>query len=546
MKRAISAILTASMAFTVLSGCGESSGTLSSSVAESSFTESVSTGGSEEALYYNVGTLPIVNEEITLHVLAKEVADNYSTKDAAMWEYYTEKTGIHFEIEAYSGDEMKTKLTLILSTNQKPDILWQAGIGEADVLSYGQQNILLNLDDYIDKYATYIKEVFEKESDARAAASSSDGHIYALPAYNYSVKYWNNALYMNKNWLANVGMEAPTTLDTLYEVLKAFKEKDADGNGDANNEIPTYETADTDYLFLKLMEAVGFPCIWPHDGDLYSDKDGEVFLIQTTNEYKFLMRYMNKLFSEDLIDPNSYTQSQDELNSKKFSNTYGMRVDVGTIEGPISDMDQYNPDDWTVLQPLTSAVNTTPVTAGLAQYQTCMGAICADTEYPEVAVLFLDWCYSPDASAIMNSEKNYLKFDHSVSDEVQQLIAGKKEAGTETLKKLVGTYGPRWQRREWVDTTSFSTIMQDNIAKCMPYITVGWQNNLKFTDAEAEVISVYSTDLGAALNEWRSFFITGKKNVDTDWEEYLAVVESMHPEKLVEVYQAAYDRYMGK
>ncbi len=546
MKRAISAILSVLMAFTVLSGCGRISPPLSSSGTESSTKEAVSAGNSEEALYYNVGTLPIVNEEITLHLLAKEVADNYSLKDAAMWEYYTEKTGINFEIEAYSGDEMKTKLTLILSTNQKPDILWQAGIGEADVLSYGQQNILLNLDDYIDKYATYTKEVFEKESDAKAAASSSDGHIYALPAYNYSVKYWNNVLYMNKNWLANVGMEAPTTLDELYDVLKAFKEKDADGNGDANNEIPTYETADTDYLFLKLLEAVGFACIWPHDGDLYSDRDGEVFLIQTTDEYKFLMRYMNKLFSEGLIDPNSYTQSQDELDSKKFSNTYGMRVDVSSIEGPVSDMDQYNPDDWTVLQPLTSAMNSTPITAGLAQYQTCMGAICADTEYPEAAFLFLDWCYSPDASAIMNGEKNYLKLDNSVSDEVKQLIAEKKDAGPEALRKLIGTYGPRWQRREWVDPASFSTIMQDNLAKCMPYITVGWQNNLKFTDTEAEVISIYSTDLGVALNEWRSFFITGKKNVDTDWEEYMAVVESMHPEKLVEVYQAAYDRYMDK
>ena len=55
----------------------------------------------------------------------------------------------------------------------------------------------------------------------------------------------------NKEWLDNVGMEAPTNIDEFYEVMKAFRDQDANGNGDASDEIP-FEPSQSDWC-SKIM-----------------------------------------------------------------------------------------------------------------------------------------------------------------------------------------------------------------------------------------------------------------------------------------------------
>ena len=47
-----------------------------------------------------------------------------------------------------------------------------------------------------------------------------------------------NQLFINKKWLDNLGLKVPETYDDLVKVLQEFKDKDANGNGDASDEIP--------------------------------------------------------------------------------------------------------------------------------------------------------------------------------------------------------------------------------------------------------------------------------------------------------------------
>lgn len=67
-----------------------------------------------------------------------------------------------------------------------------------------------------------------------------DGNIYSFMSSVYTQhKSWTIGVqFINKDWLDRVGKDIPTNLDEYYEVLKAFKEMDANGNGDPNDEIP--------------------------------------------------------------------------------------------------------------------------------------------------------------------------------------------------------------------------------------------------------------------------------------------------------------------
>jgi putative aldouronate transport system substrate-binding protein len=67
-----------------------------------------------------------------------------------------------------------------------------------------------------------------------------DGNIYTL-AIALQVSHDDDGdamFFMNKKWVDQVGKQIPTTTEELYDVLKAFKENDVNGNGNKDDEIP--------------------------------------------------------------------------------------------------------------------------------------------------------------------------------------------------------------------------------------------------------------------------------------------------------------------
>lgn len=80
--------------------------------------------------------------------------------------------------------------------------------------------------------------MFEEEPDTLSLAKTYEGEIYALPKFQGKWPDCNGVMFINKTWLDNLGLEVPTTLGELKDVLVAFRDNDANGNGDASDEIP--------------------------------------------------------------------------------------------------------------------------------------------------------------------------------------------------------------------------------------------------------------------------------------------------------------------
>ena len=58
-----------------------------------------------------------------------------------------------------------------------------------------------------------------------AAATAPDGHLYTIPNLNYTDTQFSTVCMIRQDWLEQVGMKSPVTLDQLVEMLYAFKEK---------------------------------------------------------------------------------------------------------------------------------------------------------------------------------------------------------------------------------------------------------------------------------------------------------------------------------
>ena len=96
--------------------------------------------------------------------------------------------------------------------------------------------LFIALNDLIDQYCPNLKAEMAKRPGAEERITAPDGNIYSLPFLGRSGNGWINS-FINQPWLDKLGLEMPTTLDEFYEVLKAFKTQDPNGNGIAD-EIP--------------------------------------------------------------------------------------------------------------------------------------------------------------------------------------------------------------------------------------------------------------------------------------------------------------------
>lgn len=540
LKKLTALFMAAMMVLGCLVGCGNQN-TNTTTQANPEKTDAQTTVGTEDQptetetqSLYNVGSLPIVNEPITLKVLTTDRAAMKGS-DAGIWAWLEEKTGIHFEVESYSADEMKTKLPLIMVTpDEMPDLFIHCDFTAADIVQYGQNGQLLQLDDLIEQYGENIKTMWEETETGYGASVSSDGHVYSVPAMNGEPTYIYYAI--NTRFLENSGIEKiPSTFEEFVDAMLKMRECDANGDGTVGNEL--LWSAVPKVFKRQALGMVGINCYWPWQGCLFDDKDGEVYFVPTSEEYKYLMTNLRKLYAAGCIDPEVFSQSANEYKSKFYQDLtfIGERIDDPENKG-------YTGQSGSAyIPPFTSAVHDEPLIICGADYQINYGSISAYTEYPEICMLLLDYLYTEEATKV--STWGLDGVDHKlVSEDPWRIQKLNDDLALEQGPTCLPM--PKWIKTEWLApaTTTLKQTLADYVNE---YVSFAWQNYINLTQEEADTVSVISADLGLFCDSYFAGFITGEYDIEKDWDQYVKTCEGMMLAELTAVYQTAYDRFMG-
>ena len=145
-----------------------------------------------------------------------------------------------------------------------------------------------------------------------------DGKIYSLPDYAETLHVqYGNKMFCNKALLEELGKEIPTTIDEMYEAMVAFKAAHPEGVAYAactvENSAPwgfltnawtysTFNTGDAGELGLR-----------DHNGTVESILDDE--------EYRAALRFLNKLYTEELLYEGSFTMDGNQMKALLASET---------------------------------------------------------------------------------------------------------------------------------------------------------------------------------------------------------------------------------
>jgi putative aldouronate transport system substrate-binding protein len=202
------------------------------------------------------------------------------------------------------------KMNLLIASGDMPD----AFLGPNDIPS----NIsnFVDLDNFIERYAPNLVELFKARPDIKSKLINADGKIYSLPGDGET--FQNTVpqnLFINKAWLDKVGLPIPKTTDDFYNALKAFKDRDPGGAGrnlvpfSVNNSIGGIQ-----YLFGPFGLLVDLSDRANQNYAMV--KDGKVIFCPAQPAYREGILWLHKLYADGLLDPESFTQTTDQFLSR--------------------------------------------------------------------------------------------------------------------------------------------------------------------------------------------------------------------------------------
>ena len=402
MKKLLALLLAMLLVMTVFAGCAdtaeESSDAPESSKADKESEKEEEKPADDEAEDDSIlnpsGTYPLVKEPVSMTMTLQVGAKDDAPEDMWFFQYYEELTGIHWDVTAVLSDDWAEKKPIMLATGDYTDVFWSTSWTTGEIYNNGKEGTFIDLTPYYDYAPNYVREMDGLEG-SWSYVTTPDGKHYSLASVNNQSFLSESTGQINKYWLENVGMDVPTTLDEFYEVLKAFKEQDANGNGDPNDEIPLsgYFTGSNAMRGI-LLRSFGFVTNGSYTdvGNIALDPNSnrDAVFIPFHPRYKEYLVYMNKLMTEGLLDPDAFTQDESQYKAK------GAEYRLGSImNGYAHDVDNEHLDHYVLLPVAYSADEERVVTQNhlIGYGQWVITDIC---ETPEVAMAWIDIFYLPE------------------------------------------------------------------------------------------------------------------------------------------------------
>ncbi|MBQ7565805.1 MAG: extracellular solute-binding protein [Oscillospiraceae bacterium] len=527
------------------------------------------------------GSLPLVqpgeDNKITIGLIVSANVSDYD--DNAYTKWVEEQTGVDIQFVLFSGStsDVKTQLSLMIASGEKlPDIILGVSLGVSTMKEYGHDGYLTNLASLFSTDAYYTAQALhEQYPDAAAyerkmtqfAANLDDPtthEVYCFPAnFMTPIDAVDNQMWINQDWLDALGLEAPTNPEELYEVLKAFRDGDPNGNGkkdelpmvgvDAkrNNDVIGYILNSylyylPTYKFLVENDTVCCPYDQP--------------------EYREGLIYINKLVSEGLISPMTWTITDGELDS--LINADGdLTVGITATEG--EHFAEGNPSVEAYV-PMDYMDASTPRGGYYPLYDDTIARstyITADCDNPRLAFRLLDF---------MNCGESYLRLRWGEKDVDWEYIPADEHlpghSGGEAKIRILrdGVFqsvnNQTWHWQQTMASEGYWQIYQpvyDGSYNGEIYgdLQKQYENCMKRGQPEQVFYAMLRTEEeDAEFNEWnaelneyvksaRAKFCVGEWDPSDDaaWESYLKELEGLHYYTAwVQIGQNVWDRMYKK
>lgn len=548
VRKFVSILLVLLLVIPLMAGCGKKEGSAATTTTAPKKTTAATTGSA--AL-----------EPIQYTMMGSSGSNHGEWKNMWLFEEIERQFNIRFDITQVSEETWSEKKSTAFATNVLPD-LFASGLSTTELITYGTQGTLLKLNDYLDEYAPDVIALFEKYPEARKASTFPDGGIYTLTGIIKNARELSKCrFWVNTAWAEKLNVPVPTTLDEFYNFLKAVKDGDPNGNGDYNDEIPVVAMyaqnpeaqAYKQDIFIPILTAFGFT------SNRLDVVDGKVIFVPAQPLYKEYLAYMRKLFTEGLLDPEYFTQTDDQRKAKVRQ---GLAGAFGRDAHWLDITEEEIWRQYQSIEPMTSQFNSKKIWPAHDVTTINQFTITSKAKNPERLVQLGNWFFTKEGSLATNCGVENGKWSGGVGGyewttndegvECHKLVYQEDKYDNYndfrdkaiTPRRFPYLSVPGIEIVEWITSLDARQVdLTKNILVCEPYYLATWSNNIKFTAEEASEINLLKTDLDSYIAQMEAHMISGDMDLDK-FDEFVEGLKARGLERYLQICQTAYDRYM--
>ncbi|WP_213586074.1 extracellular solute-binding protein [Paenibacillus sp. J2TS4] len=526
LKRLTSVMLAGVMTAGLVSACGDKGGGGAVSP------EGDKNKGVAEQPAVKTEGFPIVEDPIKLTFFAgKAPSAPANWNDLPVWKKYAEMTNVEVNFQLTPTESLAEKRNLVLSGGDYPDAFHTARLSPVDVMNYGSQGIFIPLNDLIDEYAPHFKKLLEQYPEVKKGLTMPHGNIYSFPTFydpDFKSVIIGQKLWYNQSFLDQLGMKEPETTDEFYEYLKAVKT--------LNPSYIPYAASNYGSLLDEVKGAWGLGNRGTaHRMDI-DPETKELRYIPASPQFKEVLEYMNKLYTEGLFVDNLLTIKGPEVNALMDEGIVGSSVTNSPHAISGVNIEHF------VGAPVLKGPHGDQVFSRARPSLIDLGAfvITDKNKHPEATVRWIDYFYSEEGSKL---------FFMGIKDESYvEKPDGTLEYTEEYLKEpskyvsFAGGFYPAMLTSNTYKGGESTPESMEAAARVEAYWPEEVWPAFTLTQDELNRYTPLHTDINKYVDEMTAKFITGDVSF-SEWDKYIQTIEKMGLKEYKEIYTAAYERY---
>lgn len=461
-----------------------------------------------------------------------------------------ENTGVDIEFLQPPQGQGKEQFSLIIADGDLPDIMeynWIADYpgGPEKAIRDG---VILPLNDIMDQYCPNLKKYLEENPEIDRAVKTDDGNYYCFPFIRGEDDLRNTiGLMLRADWLEELNLEVPETIDEWHTVLTAFKEQKG------CNAPLTFEYTNNQYL-----GANPFVAAFDTHYSFYIGSDDKVHFGAAEEGYKKYLETMNQWYEEGLLDADIATMKNDQVAAKITNGNAGASLgQAGSRMGTwLVAAQKTNPEYDLVAAPQPSTEKGKKAEFGHVELayagrsSACITTSCEDVER---AARLLDWAYSEEGHMYYNfgtEGESYTMEDGQpvytdqilhhpegwpVSQAMSAYIRGCYNGPFVQDSRYLEQYYTMDQQK--VTPKVWGSASSNGAAHVMPPVTP--------TSDESKEFSTIINQVNTYRDEMTLKFIFGDVEI-SEFDDYVNNLKKMGLDRALEIQNAAYERYKAR
>ncbi|MDQ0872913.1 putative aldouronate transport system substrate-binding protein [Paenibacillus sp. V4I3] len=469
-----------------------------------------------------------------------------SLNELPMVKEWAKKTNVTFDFQHSSGntpqDDIQQYGVMVASNNLPDSMLWSWNSVQGGTSKMFKDGTIIKLNDLIEKNAPNLKKILDANPQIAKQVKSDNGDIYVMPHLKvgqYGQYKTFSGMIIRQDWLEELGLKAPETVDEWETVLKAFKEK--------KGAIP---------FTLNKSTAIGgfdFAGAYGVSNAFYID-NGKVKFGPIQPEYKQYLTTMQKWYKEGLIDPDFASNDGKTMDSKVTSGKAG--AFYGYIGGSIG---TYSPalqktDPKAKLAPVQYPVlkkgDEPKFVQASWEYDNIGTVITSANKHAAETVKALDYLYSEEGAMLKNfgiEGQTYTKVDGQ--PKYTDLILKNPDnlpISQAMAKYFIANYGFSGLDDDRYNDQYYQLQSQKDAVK----LYAKYANNaykvllppVALTPDEAKESAKIMNDVSTLLSEQVTKVVMGAAKIE-DFDKAVEQFKKMNIDRATDIYQAATDRY---